>query len=223
MIRHSSAFLISILLHILLVVLLFLGYKTIFQNKPTEKDSQKHMQIQLCNISPAKPIEQPKQIQATQAKKIVKKTTIDKKKINVQPKITKQLSAQKKQVTPTKETMVPTTIQTKASTTTLETEKEKSLRLQKEYLNKHLEEITKLLSENLYYPRSARKRGLTDVVIVKFTLSSLGQVHSLQIIKSKTEVLSRAAKETINNLSGQFPKPEEALTLHVPIEYKLRK
>lgn len=224
MIRHSSAFLISIILHILLVFLFFLGYKTILQKESIEKSSQQRMQIELCTISPVQVI---KPTKVKEPEKIIEKTTISKKeikKVTLQPKIIKQLPVKKKQASPKTTIVLPTNVlQNKPSTLTLETEKEKSLRLQKEYLNKHLEEITKLLSENLYYPRSARKRGITDVVVVKFTLSRLGEVLSLQIIESKTKVLSRAAKETINNLSGQFPKPDEALTLHVPIEYKLKK
>lgn len=224
MIRHSSAFLISIILHILLVFLFFLGYKTILQKESIEKSSQQRMQIELCTISPVQVI---KPTKVKEPEKIIEKTTISKKeikKVTLQPKTIKQLPVKKKQASPKTTIVLPTNVlQNKPSTLTLETEKEKSLRLQKEYLNKHLEEITKLLSENLYYPRSARKRGITDVVVVKFTLSRLGEVLSLQIIESKTKVLSRAAKETINNLSGQFPKPDEALTLHVPIEYKLKK
>lgn len=192
-----------------------------FQKESLEKSSQKRMQIQLCTINPLETVQVAPPTKIQQVKKIVKKTTINKK-ITQQPKIIKQLTAQKKQIVTTAVTPT-TTIENRPSTPTIEIEKEKSLQSQQEYLNKHLKEITKLLSDNLYYPRSARKRGITDVVVVKFTLSRLGEVHSLQIIESKTKILSRAAEETINNLSGQFPKPDEILTLHVPIEYKLKK
>ena len=98
-----------------------------------------------------------------------------------------------------------------------------SLTLKKEYLNLHLEEITRLLSENLYYPRSARKRGITGVVHIRCSLSSSGEVHSLEVIESKNGILSKAAIETINNLNGKFPKPSKKITFRIPIEYSLKK
>jgi protein TonB len=103
----------------------------------------------------------------------------------------------------------------------VENMEQKLLRLEKEYLDEHIQKIQILLNENLYYPRSARKRGVTGTIIVKFTLSTLGVIHSIKIIESKSEILSRAAIQTIEDLSGEFPKPNEELILHVPINYKL--
>ena len=90
------------------------------------------------------------------------------------------------------------------------------------YINNHIQEISQLLSENLYYPRRARKRGIVGEVIVKFTLSKNAIVSDIHIKKSQSELLSRAAKKTIQNLSGKFPRPEEVIVLQVPIVFRLK-
>jgi protein TonB len=78
-----------------------------------------------------------------------------------------------------------------------------------------------LLQENLYYPRRARKRGIIGEVLVKFKLSMDAKVYSIEVLSSKSDILSRAAIKTIEDLSGKFPKPNKELTLNVPINYTL--
>jgi protein TonB len=102
-----------------------------------------------------------------------------------------------------------------------ETQVQKSKRLEQHYLDKNLKKIVRLLRNNLYYPRSARKRGITGKVMVKFKLLTNGNVEYVKVTSSNSKILTRAAIKTINNLSGDFPKPKEALTLHVPINYAL--
>ncbi len=103
-------------------------------------------------------------------------------------------------------------------------EKEKNRQresLQSQYVNMHLATIAQLLQENLYYPRRARKRGIEGKVIVKFTLQKDAEVIDIIILSSENDILSRGARKTLQNLSGEFPKPDEALTLTVPISYSL--
>ena len=102
-----------------------------------------------------------------------------------------------------------------------ETAEAKNVRLEKEYIDENIIKIRELIKDNLYYPRSARKRRVTGEVVVKFTISTDSEVHSIEIVSSKSDILSRAAKKTIENLSSEFPKPDEELILHVPISYKL--
>ncbi|MBU1927443.1 TonB family protein [bacterium] len=90
-----------------------------------------------------------------------------------------------------------------------------------EYLQEHLALITKLLEENLYYPRSARKRAITGDVVVKFKLMPDATIAYIKVLKSPSEVLSRGAIQTIENISAKFPKPKKDLILEVPISYKL--
>lgn len=89
------------------------------------------------------------------------------------------------------------------------------------YLKNNLDKIAVLIHDNLYYPRRARKRGIEGIVVVRFHLNKEGDVTTAEIISAKQSILERAALRTINELSGEFPKPSEELTLTVPIHYKL--
>ncbi|WP_304546525.1 energy transducer TonB [Sulfurimonas microaerophilic] len=91
-----------------------------------------------------------------------------------------------------------------------------------DYISLHLEEIVSLLKENLYYPRRARKQGLEGIVKIKFTLSTNGDISNIEVLNSDYEILSRAARETIENLDKKLPKPDEELTLTIPIDYDLK-
>ncbi|MEA3370135.1 MAG: energy transducer TonB [Campylobacterota bacterium] len=102
-------------------------------------------------------------------------------------------------------------------------QEEKAIEQTQEYMDEHIKQIVNLLRENLYYPRSARKRGIVGEVVVKFTLSKDATVSLVEVISSKSEILSRAAIKTIEDLSGEFPKPNEELVLRVPINYELKR
>ena len=104
-----------------------------------------------------------------------------------------------------------------------ESSQEKESRLAQEYINENIKQISKLLSENLYYPRSARKRKIQGEVMVKFKLSRSAKAYDIEVTSSENEILSRAAIRTIENLSEKFPSPQEELILHVPITYKLNR
>lgn len=93
--------------------------------------------------------------------------------------------------------------------------------LTKEYIAVNIQEIARLLRENLYYPRSARKRNITGRVDVRFTLDTDSKVSNIEVIESNSDILSRAAVKTIEYLSSKFPKPKEKITLTVPITYTL--
>jgi protein TonB len=90
------------------------------------------------------------------------------------------------------------------------------------YLQEHIRQIALLLRENLYYPRIARKRGITGDVTVAFELLTNGEVRNVAVITQAHAILNRAAVMTIERLSGEFPKPDEPLTLQVPINYRLQ-
>jgi len=97
-----------------------------------------------------------------------------------------------------------------------------SLSKEEVYKSNNLSKIAKLLQENLYYPRRARKRGIEGKVVVRFVLQKDATVNNIEVVSSKSAILSRGAVKTIDNLSGKFPKPDEVLTLTVPISYYLR-
>lgn len=99
----------------------------------------------------------------------------------------------------------------------------KEVRIANEYIDEYLKQLVKLLEDNLYYPRSARKRGVEGSVVVKFVLSTDATARSIEVISSSSEILSRAAVQTIENLSGKFPKPKEDVVLNVPVKYDLKR
>ena len=90
------------------------------------------------------------------------------------------------------------------------------------YLDEHLQLIASLLRENLYYPRIARKRGVTGEVIIAFDLTTGGEIKNSVIVSGKYAVLNRAAITTLQRLAGEFPHPQEHLSLQVPIRYQLK-
>ncbi|MDB2562931.1 TonB family protein [Sulfurimonas sp.] len=261
MIRHSSSFLISLILHSILAFSIFYVYNTITYNEVIE---EKKVQINLCCLpeqvpKPLKKIQ--KELPKQKPKIVTPKPVIKKKPIKQQPK---PIPKPKKQVIidkpikpkidkpvitepikekiepPLKEEVNPLPLpQIKEEIVVVKTEPlpeikkepiinkespiEKNTRLEREYLNENIQKITKLLSENLYYPRSARKRNIQGNVVVKFRLSRNAQVDMIEIVSSKSEILSRAAIKTIEDLSDKFPKPAQELILHVPITYKLNR
>jgi len=93
---------------------------------------------------------------------------------------------------------------------------------QEEYVDENLAKIIELLQENLYYPRRARKRGIEGEVTVHFKLSVNAEVTEVKVLSSESDILSRGAIRTIEELSFKFPKPKENLDLSVPIYYKLQ-
>lgn len=92
---------------------------------------------------------------------------------------------------------------------------------EQEYYELNTQKIVELLKENLYYPRSARQKGIVGVVKVKFTLDVDAKVYNITVVESSDEILSRAAIKTIEELSTKFPKPASKTTLTVPINYSL--
>jgi protein TonB len=90
------------------------------------------------------------------------------------------------------------------------------------YLDSYLKDIITLLRENLYYPRRARKRGIEGIVTVSFTIDTDASLKEIIILDSKSDILSRAAKRTLEELSGVLPKPKEKIRVKLPIKYNLK-
>ena len=270
MIRHSSSFLVSLIIHSLLFLALFYGYRQIIHHEPKE---EKRVKINLCSLPISTQIKQKVQEtkpkvptkQKAEIKKVESKVNIEqKKKIKkvvqeTKPKVIKEKVTQIKKTTqkkvertkvipePKKITpVIQDTLPKKEIKSTpklekvqelplmqetiktvepkeVETKSQKELRQQEQYISEHLKKIVQLLSENLYYPRSARKRNIQGKVMVKFKLSRSGKVSQIKIITSPNEILSRAALRTLKNLSGEFPSPPQELLLHLPISYKLNR
>jgi len=246
MIRHSSSIFISLAFHALVAVLLIFTYKSVVSTK--EEIVEKKVCIELCNVFEQKPVIPPKPKPIVEAKVIPDPIIEKPKPIPPKPKpvvkkeIVKEVPVVMPEIEPlveqkiekqTEEKIVEETLEQADKQSIEETPKEmqeqkiqeiesKEVRQEREYLQEHLAKIVQLLKDNLYYPRRARAMQEEGEVIVKFVLSKDARAHSIEVISSKSKILSRSAIKTIEDLSGKFPKPKEDLTLHVPINYSLR-
>jgi len=237
MIRHSSSFLISILLHTFLLLTLFFVYKVIVKKQEIKKE-KKLITVHLCTLSKEKKI----QAQKVQAKKQKIKPKLTPKK----PEVKKSQIKEVQTLTPLKKEVLVVNEEIKRTAKSLqedlkpleekveevqeeittrldvESKEQRQSRLQQEYLDKNIQKIRELITNNLYYPRRARKRGITGKVMVKFTLLKDGNTDTISVVSSENEILSRAAVETIENISDKFPAPQQELILQVPIVYNLK-
>jgi len=241
MIRHSSSFLISIFLHLLILVAVFFVYDK-FISQPVEPE-EKHICIDLCTITPKtqekplkkvvpKPSKQPEPIKKKKVaekkvvqKKVQSKVPLKKEFIKVEEELIEPKPIEKKieQVAPVQEEYLESKIVEKSELQEdIETQEEKNKRLENEYIDENIHKIREMISENLYYPRRARKRGVVGEVVVKFHLLKDASVNKVTVVSSEHEILSRAAIKTIENLTLRLPQPKTTLILHVPIVYSLR-
>ena len=242
MIRHSSSFLISLILHALIVVLLFLAYKE-YKTTVVEKNDENMICVQLSCMSEKSPLplvkKQVKKIPAKKIKQRIKKIVVKKDRVIIQKKLVRAETLSKLPSIPVViskvvkveevEKVVDSFPQKVAVHKSMKTKKiepikkeiEKVKSPEEEYIEEHLAEIVALLQENLYYPRRARKRGIQGDILIRFTLSRSAKISAITIMSSNNEVLSRGAIKTIKNIEGKLPKPKQTLTFNVPISYVL--
>jgi len=259
-IRHSSSFFLSLILHMVILTVVFFIYEGVTHIK--QEKQEKKLCVKLCTLVKEKPKpiikkEPLKKVNIVKPKKKVQKHTpkpkvITKKKIN-KPKPKPQLKPKPKpkpkpnvKIIKEKPVVVPKIEKPKPviyeepkediyldldddelyddieEDYEIENDEQRVLRLTKEYTDNHEDEIRQLINNNLYYPRRARKRRLQGEVKVKFKLSVDAEVSGIEVLSSKSDILSRAAIKTLNNLSEKFPKPSEELIIKIPILYKLK-
>lgn len=233
MIRHSSSFLISVTIHVALLMALFFAWKNYSDTKQERADK---ICLKLCSVesteNKAEKIEHEKAQRVdcavqNKSKELEKKiVTADK------PEDTKPAAAVTKEEKTELITDSPSIMahdfrqevkiaHAKLSEPQKEEQKFKKEEPSEEYLKINTQKIAQLLKENLYYPISARKRNISGLVVVKFTLGIDARVYDIKIAESKSDILSRAAIKTIEDLSLKFPKPKEEIVLSVPINYTL--
>lgn len=239
MIRHMNSLVVSLLLHTLLLAGLYITIDSIVLTSSPKEEKRVCLNLSCCvenaevpkkqePISQVKPIEK----KVVKTKKEKPKTTKVKKKVFVKEVKKREIKKEVVQNEPLlqepevqSQTLKATHEKSKVVVTPKKSEivmKESSaITAQREYVNTNLVKISQLLQENLYYPRRARKRGTQGEVLVKFTLSKNAEVSAVEVLSSTSDILSRGAIRTIENLSFKFPKPKEDLTLKVPILYKL--
>jgi len=249
MIRHSNSFLISLLFHLSLVFVLYSLYKEVHSFIHT-KHKEDRVCVSLCclennkdmkkvtpektKIKPQKDISKKEEVKKI-IHKPVKKTLEVKKEYKVKKlkEIKKVKSKEKKVVTKTLKTQKKQSVENpkpikKVITRSIKKEIPKVINIPKQkstseiYIDKNLEIIKKLLQDNLYYPRRARKRGIEGDVTVHFKILKSAEVTDIEVLSSKSSILSRGAVKTLEDLSFEFPKPLEDMSITIPIRYRLR-
>ena len=227
--NHAPSLLFSVVVHVLAGLIVYFTYQTV-----TSLTQQKPKETLLC-VSLKTYV--PQQIKKESVKKVSHRKVLKKKKVpkKIKPQVIKKtlpiIKATNKTQQKIQETLVtfepikkeeikssPEIVQTKEIKTRVKT---KIVSLKKKYVDNHLQKIQELLQDNLYYPRRARKRGIVGTVIVHFEIDTNGEVKQVKTLASPSEILSRAAVKTIEDLSGKFPKPNEKLFLKIPIAYTL--
>lgn len=231
MINRKNSLLISLVIHILLFLLLLLIWEKNFNVQADTKE--KKIYVDLCKVKSEKQTqikkEQAKKVQIPKSKPKLEniKTPIKKEIVEevVEEPLKKPMIEEENLQKPTlkkKEEVPEEEISKENLNKPLKEHKTEQKSTTKEYIEINKQKIAELLQENLYYPRSARKRGIEGEVTVSFKLDIDGTTSDIQIINSQSDILSKAAVKTISDLSGKLPKPKNIITLKVPIGYKLR-
>lgn len=230
MIKYGNPLLISLFVHATLFSILFFIYKNSLDSKKIEEEM---LCIKLCSIAQSKETAEKKESQ--EPKPVVQEKQIEPKKVK-KAEIPKEIAEKKKEtadeVVDIKPSLVKQTekevvaepkpeVKEKPPVQTVDDTLMSKKAPQEEYIEINMQKIAQLLEENLYYPMSARKRNITGLVKVSFTLGVDAKVDNIKIIESGSDILSRAAVKTIEDLSTKFPKPTKELTLSVPINYNL--
>jgi len=225
--KHLSSFFLSVVIHVTLLAGIYVAYKTISQSL-----SQKEHPCQCCSTTIyLSAIQTEKKVVPAQPKQIVKSKPKPKVKVTKQKKKMKREKIAPQKVQQPKRVMQDNNI-TKPINLTKNTIQQKGCDKKviappvkkqdsKDYLSLHVRHIVTLLKENLYYPRRARKRGIEGVVQVRFTLNKDATISNVKVLQSDFDILANAALKTIKELDGVLPKPDEVLTLTIPIEYSL--
>ena len=259
MVRHSSSFFISIVVHLALLLIAYFAWSSYSDTK--EEYQEESLCMQLCKIKyeqeavnlkkepnkiekPKKPIEQKTEkrrpeetlenkVKQKPAKKeiaIAEEAPPKKEEIKVEEEAIEELKIEEQTVAKKQESIQEAALIASKKTEPKPQDKiaepkklqSKAADPKEEYLKVNTQKISELIRDNLYYPMAARKRGIAGRVSVKFTLCKDGMVSDIEITGSNSDILSRAALRTIEELSGKFPKPGINITLTLPIEYSLR-
>ena len=195
--------------------------KVIKQKKTIQKKVKKQ---------PPKPKKKPKK-KIIKKKKITKKIKQKPKKITKKPivkQIKKEIPKQKTEINivqPVKEPVIkpieelPTKVDLHVKDSS--EKKEEKISYTQTYIEKNMYKIRELITQNLYYPRKARRRHIEGKVVLRVVISKEGKISDIEVISSDNYVLTYAAKQIFIIIEDQIPKPQEDITITVPITYRL--
>lgn len=238
MIRYSNSFFLSLIFHSSLLLSVWFFYNNDTKAKEetppkipiklsmieaaSQTSAQHQTKDEVCIVKPQE--NKPKQTEE-KPKKIVEKKIEKREEEKVELKREEQTSneakVQKSVMIAEPQKSVAQEVHKEVSSEQKTVPKPQEKSYEQEYYELNTQKIVELLKENLYYPRSARQKGIVGVVKVKFMLDMDAKVYNITVVESSDEILSRAAIKTIEDLSTKFPKPASKTTLSVPINYSL--
>ena len=224
--KHTKSLFLSVFIHSILFVTLFFGYETLHKILISSEKQEELLCVKLNSLE-IKP-EQKSKTKSKPKKHIQKKIKPKlKPKPTVKPKpkpkskpvletLAKESKVKKEQLKTKPQPVKPTTLPTPPKTESVPSKTYTQI-----YQDQYLQKIIVLLQENLYYPRRARKMGIEGRVFISFKLLINQNITDIKVLESTHDILSRAARRTLENLQGKLPQPNEDLTLKIPIIYKL--
>lgn len=188
--------------------------KEIIKPKKVEPKKIKPKKIVKKKIVKKKVVKKKKPAKKPLQKKVIKKEIVKKiipKKIEevIEKPVEKQVESPGKEV-----------VEKKIEKKVVSSIPQKQVNVKQDYLKKHLAQIRKHITNNVKYPKRAKRFNIQDVVKVKFTLLSNGQVKNIQIL-SGNKHLHKATINAIKKASSSFPRVSKDIDIIIPIEYKL--
>lgn len=164
---------------------------------------------------------QPKVAKATQPKKVSKPTTQKQiKNIPQRAQVTQQTQeVQKQEVQKQESTQAQDT--PKPQESEVSTESQESIELIASVQGEHFElyeRVHSALLKNVFYPKKARYKRLSGIVILEFVLEKNGEISQERVIQSSGyALLDESALKALS--STQFPTTPKRYRFRVPLRY----
>jgi len=228
--RYILALIISLILNlsVFAAMIILLVEEGIQQSKESKIISLSTIHIQkvitkkkeyIAQKKPKKILEkevQKKQSAQKKVKTVVKKTT---KKVNkIEKKVYKEVeqkSIQNSIALPVKELIIK-----KESIKKEHIVKEFKESAQAKYIRINFYEIQQAIHKEMYYPKLAKRRNIEGTVNVTFILNENGEILNLTTSLAH-DVLVKSAKRIVLSAAKNFPRPNHAILIQVPIIYRL--
>ena len=193
--------------------------------EPAKKQSSKAKKM-VVTLNEYVPLVEPKLEKRVEkkvkAKPVIKKKVLKKKKLVEKKKpVPKPLKSKTKKKV---EERVQKRVVSKASRV-LPTKKKKPLKAKKDSIDPTLlDSIRYLIQSSLRYPSMARRLKLEGVVLISFKLDKEARVVLAEVeTSSGSSLLDARALETVESLSGSYPRLSKEIELKIPIAFSLNK
>lgn len=90
-----------------------------------------------------------------------------------------------------------------------------------------VEGLSKFLSENIKYPKSAEKRCVEGIVVLRFIVEKTGKISNITVLKSVDKALDREAVRVVKKIKNFIPGYNEdhapvRVSYTLPVAFKLQ-